>query len=123
MIAKRLHHSSLTVTDIARARRFYGELLGLEEIARPSFPFPGAWYRAGEAQIHLICTPEGVDVGARPAAVNPMAPHTAFAIDDYDAVRNQLVSRGVELLEAGPAIGQMWVRDPDGNVIELIAPR
>jgi hypothetical protein len=27
------------------------------------------------------------------------------------------------VLESGAAAGQMWIRDPDGNVIELIAPR
>ena len=122
MIAHRLHHASLHVRDIERARRFYGDVLGLEEIERPNFPFPGAWYRAGDAQLHLIVTPPGLDVGTRPADVNPMAPHTAFAIEDYDAVRAYFQSRGIEVLEAGAAIGQMWVRDPDGNIVELIAP-
>jgi glyoxylase I family protein len=31
-----LHHVSLTVTDLARARTFYGEVLGLPELERPS---------------------------------------------------------------------------------------
>ncbi len=39
------------------ARRFYGELLGLEEIERPDFGFPGAWYQAGPIQVHLIVPP------------------------------------------------------------------
>ena len=39
----RLHHVSLCVTDVERARRFYIGILGLEEIERPNFPFPGAW--------------------------------------------------------------------------------
>ena len=29
---------------------------------------------------------------------------------------------GLEVLETSPTVGQMWVQDPDGNIIELIAP-
>ena len=120
-IVRGLHHASFSVHDLARARRFYGEILGLEEIARPGFPFDGTWYRAGDSQVHLIVAPPEVDLGARPPRPHPLAPHTAFAIDDYDAVRTRLKTHGLEPIEA-PAFGQMWVADPDGHVIELIAP-
>jgi catechol 2,3-dioxygenase-like lactoylglutathione lyase family enzyme len=120
VIATRLHHVSLPVKEIERSRRFYGELLGLEEIPRPDFPFPGAWYRLGPCEVHLIQPPPKADVGTRPSRTNPMAGHAAFAIEDYVKVRDQLRARGVELLETSPEAGQMWLRDPDGNVIELI---
>ena len=82
-----------------------------------------AWVADGPAgpEVHLIETPAGADIGTRPAAINPLANHQAFAIDDYAAVVRHLKSKGVEVLETGPDRGQMWVRDPDGNVIELIA--
>ncbi len=57
MIVKRAHHVSFGVSDLERARAFYGNLLGLEEIARPDFGIPGAWYQAGEAQIHHRADP------------------------------------------------------------------
>ena len=44
MIARNLHHTSFPVRDLARARRFYGEVLELDEIERPDLGFPGAWY-------------------------------------------------------------------------------
>jgi hypothetical protein len=71
----------------------------------------------------LIVPYEGADVGSRPARLNPIAAHTAFAISDYEAGLDRLKKEGLEVLEAGPEIGQMWVGDPDGNVIELIVPR
>ena len=37
------HHVSICVTDIDKAKHFYGEILGFPEIERPPFDFPGAW--------------------------------------------------------------------------------
>ncbi len=123
MIARRLHHASFPVTDLERAREFYEGVLGLEPIARPDLGFAGAWYRAGDCEIHLLVPPAGMDVGRPPEALNPMALHTAFTIDDYGSVAARLGAAGIELLELGEETGQMWLRDPDGNVIELIAAR
>jgi catechol 2,3-dioxygenase-like lactoylglutathione lyase family enzyme len=49
-----------------------------------------------------------------------MAGHAAFAIDDYASALEQLRGAGVQVLEAGAGRGQMWVQDPDGNVLEFI---
>ena len=107
--------------DLERSRQFYGDLLGLEQIERPDLGFPGVWYRAGECEVHLIVAFEGADLGRTPNQLNPLAPHTAFAIDDYQSVVERLKAADVEVLETGPEMGQMWVRDPDGNIIEFIA--
>jgi len=101
--------------------RFYGGVLGLEPIERPSLPFPGAWYRAGRCEVHLIVPFEGTDLGSAPSQINPFAVHTAFAVDDYSAVLERIKAEGIAVLETTPEMGQMWVQDPDGNVIELIA--
>jgi len=61
-----IHHVSLNVTDLERSRRFYREILGLEEIARPPFDFPGAWFGvAGGQQLHLIVHPGATFRGAK----------------------------------------------------------
>src|SRR5687768_2183010 len=49
-----VHHVSLPVSDLDRARAFYGGKLGLEETDRPPFKFGGAWYRVGDRSLHLI---------------------------------------------------------------------
>ena len=122
MIAKRVHHVSFAVADLERSRRFYENILGLQSIPRPDLGLAGIWYRAGEAEIHLIATPEGADVGGHPRSISPLANHSAFAIDDYAKVLDHLKSSGLEVMETSAARGQMWVQDPDGNVIEFIAP-
>jgi catechol 2,3-dioxygenase-like lactoylglutathione lyase family enzyme len=117
------HHVSFSVTDLARARHFYGTLLGFAEIPRPVMGLAGAWYATGSGELHLIVRPPGAAIGEAPPRVTPIANHAAFAIDDYDAAVGQLRAAGLEVVEAGRANGQLWVGDPDGNVIELIVPR
>ncbi len=123
MIAKAVHHISFAVRDLAKSREFYQGLLGLEPAPRPDIGLPGAWYAAGNSQVHLIATPEGAQVGEPPGSLTPLANHCAFAIDEYDATLAFLKQREVEIFETKPEIGQLWIRDPDGNVIELIDPR
>ena len=59
MLAKRVHHVSFAVRDLARQREFYEGILGLAPIPRPDLGLPGVWYAAGRGQIHLIETPAG----------------------------------------------------------------
>jgi glyoxylase I family protein len=123
MKVRRAHHVSFSVTDLARSRRFYGDVLGLDEIPRPAMGLGGAWYRAGDTEVHLIARPDGADAGTPPASLTPIADHAAFAIDDYAAAVAHLRGAGLDVLETSTALGQLWVRDPDGHVIELIVPR
>jgi catechol 2,3-dioxygenase-like lactoylglutathione lyase family enzyme len=37
-----IHHTAIIVTDVERAKRFYGGVLGLSELPRPDFGFEGA---------------------------------------------------------------------------------
>jgi len=119
MKIERIHHASLCVSDLARARVFYGEALGLREIPRPDFPFAGAWYATGGNEVHLIVLPEGT---APDTPLNALHRHVAFAVDDVGAASEELERRGYAVLGGGPGSTQAWVRDEDGNIIELIHP-
>ena len=123
MIARRVDHVSFAVRDLDRSLGFYRDVLGLPPLPRPDFGVPGAWLAVGEGQIHLIQVPEGFDRGTPPGRLSPAASHTAFWIDDYAQVLSALKAHGLEVLEGGAETGQMWVQDPDGYVIELIAVR
>jgi catechol 2,3-dioxygenase-like lactoylglutathione lyase family enzyme len=120
MLVKQVHHVSFAVRDLARSREFYEGLLGLRSIERPNIGLPGVWYAAGEGQIHLIQTPPGASVGAAPDRLTPLANHCAFEIDDYDQFVETIRRRGLALVETNREMGQLFVQDPDGNVIELI---
>ena len=120
MLVRGVNHISFAVRDLERARGFYEGLLGLETIDRPDFGIPGRWYQAGNAQVHLIELPEGVETGSPPDGLTPLANHQAFAIADYADTLAELKRREVPVMETSPENGQLFVQDPDGNVIELI---
>jgi catechol 2,3-dioxygenase-like lactoylglutathione lyase family enzyme len=98
------------------ARRFFGELLGLEELPKPE-PLRargGAWFRVGTQQLHV-----GVEADFAPAR----KAHPAFAVRDYDALQSRLRAAGVEIVDdtAIPGVRRCYVPDPWGNRIELLA--
>jgi len=124
MFDKALDHVSITVDDFEAVRPFYEDVLGLQQDpSRPAFGFPGAWYRVGSSQIHLIQIPEGADLGTKAPKLVPMAPHLALQVDDYDATVAHFQAHGIEVFETNAANGQCWVRDPAGNIIELTTQR
>jgi len=121
-----LHHVAVCVTDVERSKRFYGEVLGLKEIARPPFPFDGAWYETPDGrQFHLI-------VHERPRTLRGTSEidlrdgHLAFAVADFDRAVAHLRAAGIACVERPENVTpwkQVYVTDPDGNVVELNAPR
>ena len=114
------HHMSFPVKDLARSREFYEGVLGLRTIPRPDLgAIAGVWYAAGSCEVHLIETPAGVDPGAPPSRLNPLARHAAFAVESYDDTLAHLQAHDLTVFESR-AGGQMWVQDPDGHIIELI---
>lgn len=113
-------HVSVSVSDLDVAVRFYAEVLGLEQIDRPDFGFPGAWFRIGEVPVHLTTggTTRGVE-----APLRANDPHFALAVSgDLDGLLERVRQhdgRVYELPDSPAALRQTFVMDPSGNVIEL----
>ncbi len=109
-------HASLNIHgSVEETKKFYTEFLGLEEKPRPdSLRIPGAWYRAGDAEIHVI----GAEDDGRPG--NPIGPHCALYVRDLDEAISDLERAGLKYLKMGSAPNtQVWFTDPAGNTIEL----
>jgi catechol 2,3-dioxygenase-like lactoylglutathione lyase family enzyme len=130
MEIRSLDHAALLVSDVERSRYFYGQVLGMEEVPRPSnFDFPGAWFRKGRAELHLI----GANDPGRVAQVNPgynaeemsrgFGSHIAFEVDDLEKAQQHLHAHDVPLVGGprprGDGVMQMYVCDPDGYIVEL----
>ncbi len=111
-----LIHAAVLVTDLGRAREFYGRVLGLKEKARPDLSFSGAWYDLGELELHLMVTPERLPAAeARPRRDY----HIAFQVSDLREARRTLEEAGLGFRESSSGLPSIFVRDPDGNLIEL----
>ncbi len=106
----------LLVSDLAQAKKFYGGMLGLQEIERPDFDFPGAWYDLGSGQqLHLMAIKDSPERAQQSPTRDR---HIALAVEDYGAALQYLKSRGISYRE-GSLSRQISFRDPDGNLIEL----
>lgn len=99
----------------AKARAFYGELLGLPEVAKPAHLAArgGVWFEAGPVKVHL-----GVEDGFRPAR----KAHPAFVVDDLDRLVARLRAAGCEVTDDTPLAGwrRTYTWDLFGNRIELM---
>ena len=112
-----IQHHSVVVTDLDRARAFYRDVLGLEEVPTPpTFAATIAWFAVGEEQIHLL----GAD-----RADADSGRHIALHVEDLAAARQRIEERGLPLSPAGgiPGAERFFTADPDGNRIELICWR
>lgn len=128
-----IHHISLPVTDLKRSMQFYGEVLGLKEIKRPPFDFPGTWYQVGDRQLHLIVHSKSTFREKKP--VDSRDIHFAVQVNSYRETRDFLRSKGFhpeaedefkntkESPKGTAGFPQLYILDPDRNVIELNADK
>lgn len=99
----------------AEARRFFGELLGLEELEKPE-PLRsrgGVWFQIGQQQLHI-----GVEEAFAPAR----KAHPAFAVRRYDELVIRLRAAGEDIVEdfSLPGVNRCYLSDPWANRIELV---
>lgn len=116
---ERIHHVNVTVPAAveAAARRFYGEILGLEEIPKPGDAAGrgGAWYACGELQLHLSRE-------ERPVGGAPSRSHVCVIVSDLDRARALCVAAGLAIEpDERPIVdwSRFYVRDPGGNRVEI----
>jgi catechol 2,3-dioxygenase-like lactoylglutathione lyase family enzyme len=115
MPRRSLHHVQVFYPpgEEARARAFYGGVLGLREIPRPGGlqDRAGLWYEVPPGHVHLSADRE---------TPHPRR-HFGIQVDDFDALIARLRESGQSLEEARPIPGwrRLYVRDPFGNRIEL----
>ena len=100
-----------------QARRFYGDILGLTEVAKPE-PLAqrgGVWFEAGSLKLHL-----GIE--------DPFAParkaHPALLTSDLAVLVEQCTKAGLQVIHDNdlPGYQRVYVADPFGNRLELLQP-
>jgi catechol 2,3-dioxygenase-like lactoylglutathione lyase family enzyme len=124
-----LHHHGIRIgpssEEVARARTFYGDVLGLDhDPGRPHIPtIDGYWMDVGgTAQIHLMGV-DGMCSFAKSPDQDPSRPHVALAVESIADTQKELDRLGVKYWVTdsivGPDLRQIFMYDPFGNMIEL----
>ena len=118
-----LDHVTIVVKDLAATRRFYVEVLGMDEVARPNFSFAGQWFQAGPTLIHTILEFEGSGPAGLGGGANSRGHHFAFLVDDAHAAARRIAALGIPFvspLKLRPdGAAQLFIHDPDGHLVEL----
>ncbi|MGH2940925.1 MAG: VOC family protein [Solirubrobacterales bacterium] len=102
----------------AAARRFFGELVGLSEIEKPT-PLRargGAWFALGDRQLHV-----GVEADFEPARKAHVG--LRLGTTELDELAERLAAAGAPVTgdEALPGERRFYSEDPWGNRIEFLA--
>jgi lactoylglutathione lyase len=121
-----LSHIGIRVRDVARSRAFY-ERLG----------FVWAWGPAGPEPVAAMTHPSGLELNfiinapdaARPNILMdvpekyPGITHIALQVGDVMTTETELKAAGIAVSgrRGSNPVRALFVRDPDGNVIELAA--
>ena len=113
MQVERVDFVSFLTQDIARAKRFYTDVLGLEVETEGESDME---LRAGQVTLDIF-DPSSID---QPFAPSPAG--LALRVPDVDAARAELEAKGVQFDGETIVTGvckQAWFKDPDGNSLML----
>lgn len=131
------HHVSVPIANLENSRKFYEQILGLEKIeSRPDLGFEGAWYKLDrDRQLHIIVHDRSKSTLRERKKLDPRDVHFAIRVNNYHETLEFLHSKGYqqnandELYEMKESPKnptpwqQIYIMDPDRNVIELNVER
>jgi lactoylglutathione lyase len=130
------NHVGLCVTDLDRSRRFYEEALGFafQRDLRPpddltgkllDVPTPGltaVYLTMGSFVLELLHFDRPENPPFRPRVFNePGLTHLSLSVDDIPATLDAVRRCGGSVVESSDLGMAVLVRDPDGQLIELLA--
>ena len=143
-----LFHTAIKTANLAASLQFYKGILGLREIHRPDFGFPGAWLACpspgGAAIIHLYAggpalgaggtgpldtlnasgtvTLDTLNATGKVPLGSAAVDHVSLACSGFHAFRSRIQAAGLawrEQVVPGTTLWQLFVYDPSGVQFEL----
>jgi catechol 2,3-dioxygenase-like lactoylglutathione lyase family enzyme len=130
------NHVGQCVTDLDRARRFYTDVLGFEverEIhppddlsarllrIEPPLGMTACYLRRDGFVLELLHFDRPANPPYRARVVNePGLTHVSVSVDDVDATLARVAEHGGEVLDDTNIGLGVFVRDPDGQLVEIL---
>ncbi len=111
-----LHHFQICIPvgKENEARRFYTDILQLEEIPKPEelIPNGGLWYKVGDIEFHIGTENE----------LNNSKRHPGFEVSNIEEAKRHLTVHNINFKEETRIPGQIRISftDPFNNKIELL---
>jgi lactoylglutathione lyase len=115
-----LSHAALYLHDVAQSRAFYKDFLGFDEpYSLPNKDGTGlnlTWIKINDLQT--------IELFTETEAGSDRLHQIAFLVDDADAMRRYLASKGIKVPDKTP-VGRSGnanfsVKDPDGHIVEFV---
>jgi len=126
-----IDHLVLRIVDLEAMLRFYRDVLGCA-VERRQDAIGLVQLRAGRSMIDLVPVSGklGAAGGAAPGVQGRNVDHFALRVEPFDegAIRAHLAAHGIEAEPTASRYGaegegpSIYVRDPEGNVVELKGP-
>lgn len=121
-----LFHVAVKTNDLAATMAFYTRVIGLAEVKRPDFGYPGAWLGValpgGLAILHVYAGGPALGPEGRAPRGTGAIDHVSLACRGYHAFIARFRAEGLdwrEFLVPGTTLWQLFVHDPSGVQLEL----
>jgi len=121
-----LFHIAIKTSDLAATVTFWCDVIGLTEMKRPDFGYPGAWLSCpqpgGIGIIHVYAGGPALGAdGIAPEGTSAID-HVSLSCSGFRAYIERFKSAGLdwrEFLVPGTSLWQLFVYDPSGVQLEL----
>ncbi|WP_270934679.1 VOC family protein [Falsiroseomonas oryzae] len=121
-----LFHVAVKTADLDATRAFWTRIIGLVEVARPDFGYPGAWFGVplpgGPAILHVYAGGPALGADGKAPRGTAAIDHVSLSCRSYHTFRARIRDAGLawrEFLVPGTTLWQIFVHDPSGVLLEL----
>ena len=121
-----LFHLAIKTSDLGATRYFWTEVIGLREVHRPDFGYPGAWLccpqPGGLAIIHVYAGGPALGADGKAPYGTAAIDHVSLSCSGYRSYISRFKAAGLDWREfavPGTTLWQLFVYDPSGVQLEL----
>lgn len=126
MLITGIFHIAIKTNNLGATVHFYTKLMGLRQVPRPDFGFPGAWLGCktptGEAIFHIYAGGPALGKEGHAPLGTAAIDHVSITATGFHEFRQTLAEHGLkwrEFIVPGTTLWQLFVYDPSGVLLEL----